>query len=232
MTAGGCQSFTPMNKFQEQPSVVILIDCWDAGVDRNQRPYQDGGRSTVKTTMYNNIVEKFSKLKKLQGVLLATYQSQEHQSLSESNLFYQNSYRAFGNYRLIPATRNQFFKDINDDGGDGTASTDPKILNYQWPGSQYAITRTWHLKLLFEKYFLNVKDIYVAGDSWNACVRTRPVGVDALLNLKRFGDLPIDSRILAMRDTVLEYSPRELEIFMNPEAHGFKQLDQDRYLIG
>jgi hypothetical protein len=147
----------------DQPSLAILIDCWDS--PNNRLP--------------QNIISFLDDNKSIHTVVLASYNCKQH----KNNHWFHKYVEIF--------VTNQVSRKIRDlshvhrvfnqsDNKYPEENTHPLILNYI-SKSAVQLTMTWLWEL---EYYLSIhpeiQNIYVLGQAWEMCVRIRPLGYEYL----------------------------------------------------
>lgn len=154
-----------------EPSLAILIDCWDLSA----LPLE---RSTAADTLSNNILEFINKTDVIETVVLSSYDC-ESETTASTELWYQNRDLIYGH-------------PYQKDNSNKERKTSPYILSYVNPCKfQIAMHQLWELKLYLSKNS-HIKNIYVLGIAWDICIRNRPLGVD---NLKQLSGVNILTNI-------------------------------------
>lgn len=144
-----------MNTIIDQPSVAILIDCWNTPALNLCR-------------MYSNIMQFINNTPAIETVVLSTYNAQPESDDSKT-IWYENYSKLF-NQRIPEFQLNTF----------PVETTVPVILNYVNDNKfQIALRHEWELKCYLT---LNphVKNVYVFGSAWDVCVKIRPLGYESL----------------------------------------------------
>jgi hypothetical protein len=152
-----------------EPSIAILIDFW-ARSDKKK------GQNLL------NFLND-SKSNSIETVVLASYNCYEE----KNTVWHQNYYYIFnggmkGTRTLIDLHFMQkFFNDYYRP--HDLEHTAPEILNYVNP-NKFQIAMLWGWE--FEYYLSknpHIKNVYVFGQAWEICVKIRPLGYEALLEI-------------------------------------------------
>jgi len=167
----------------DQPSLAILIDCWDA----------------PNKTLPQNIISFLNSMDSIQTVVLASYNCRKERETSDS-LWYQNYNKLFQNIRArkiddLGSTHTEFDKrDVFPN-----ENTEPAILNYI-NSNKFQIAMRWRWEL---DYYLElnpkIQNIYVLGMAWDMCVKVRPLGYESLREIQNINVLTNVSCVLDMQ---------------------------------
>jgi len=187
------------------PSLAIIIDLWDSrvdkGVDDNILSFLDSKESSS-----------------IETVVLASYNC--YDECYGSNIWSWNHHQIFekdSNSRTIKQLNvvHQIYNNVWRN--HPTEQTNPKVLNYVNP-DKFQIGMLWGWEL---EYYLSInphiKNIYVFGISWEYCVRNRPLGYEALLEIPNIN-------ILTKRDCVRKHLRNGLVDF-NLEPNWYHVVD-------
>jgi hypothetical protein len=168
----------------DQPSIAILIDCWDLGY------------SPPNNKLFENILE-FVENPNIHTIVLASYNAKpEH--LNSNTIWYRNYNELFYDKQPLRKIQDLFnvhklYTNIRK-----IETTDPKILNYKSP-SKFQISMHWTWQL---EYYLSlnpeIKNVYVLGASWEECVKMRPLGYEQLREINGINILINPNNILTM----------------------------------
>ena len=159
-----------------QPSIAILIDCWN--LSGSNFPIGD----RILKFLDNNTA--------IETVILASYNCREE--ISSNYLWYRNNRDYFFNeknsrkikdlyhiHRIYNKHNTRFQNEY----------THPVILNYV-NHNKFQISMQWGWEL---EYYLEmnpyIKNVYVLGIAWDVCVKVRPLGYDALSEIKNINVL-------------------------------------------
>jgi hypothetical protein len=160
----------------DQPSLAIIIDCWDIGLD----------------PIPSNILSFIESTPSIESVVLASYNCRVERQ-SSAALWYQNYNKLF---RSESASRN--IKDLTqvhevyekNDTKFKNEKTDPLLLDYVNPKLfQIAMRWRWELDYYLETLNPHIKNIYIFGAAWDECVKIRPLGYDSLSELGKINVL-------------------------------------------
>lgn len=155
-------------------SAAILIDCWDLNTPPSK-------------VLYNNIINFLNSNDQIKTVILASYNCWSERNTQ--NIWWQNNIDFFSKHQSLRSIRDMWHmqKEYYQFSPNATSfneeHTDPLILNYlNNTKYQIAMTETWELIHYLSKN-PSIKNLYVCGLSWNECVKLRPLGYDALLEI-------------------------------------------------
>lgn len=168
----------------DQPSIAILIDCWD------------NGDSPPNATLFSNILS-FINHPVISTVVLASYNARlEH--INSNAKWYRNYNEMFYDKQPLRKIRDlssvhKFYESNHPD-----ETTDPRILYYT-ADNQFQIAMNWTWEL---EYYLTlhpeIKNVYVLGAAWESCVKIRPLGYEQLTEVTGINILTNPSCILTM----------------------------------
>lgn len=168
-------------KVYEMNDIAILIDCWDQPVHR-YKIYSFLTRTDYR--MILNSKKFINNNNKIKTIILSSYQCSDDEVLSNS-IWYQNRRRK---------TRNIFPGKEHLKNGWPTMTTSPMLLNWVIPSK-------FQIALFFEDEIKNIllnekiDNIYLFGQSWNKCLKTRPLGYDSLIKIIKENNLNTKLRI-------------------------------------
>ena len=156
-----------------QPSLAILIDCWDK-------------TSSGKTNMLGySILPVLENSPHIQTIVLASYNCRT-EKLAGEFLWHHNYFKMFitnprqRKIKTLAHIHNEYNR-YNTQFPD--EKTIPNILNYiNLNKFQIAMLWSWELEYYLENN-KEIKNIYVFGGAWEECVRTRPLGYEALAEI-------------------------------------------------
>lgn len=185
------------------PSIAILIDCWKS--PKANRPLEN---------CYDRIINFLNTTDSIQTVVLSSYNcNSEH--INSEYLWYQNN-----TLMCDESTRKKIhhLKHAHDflrqyDNKFIEEQTDPLILRYLNP-KKYQISMLWWWEL---EYYLSlhpeIKNIYFLGQSWEECIRNRPLGFKSVL------EETTNLNILTNDQCVMrqEHSAPQLDLSTDPE---------------
>jgi hypothetical protein len=153
------------------PSIAILIDCWETKWNEHAK------------TCFDNIINILDDTESITTVVLATYNCKSERYTTNS-IWAQNNVMMCENstrkkiHCMKDAYDHLYMYDNNKN--HKLEQTDPTIWNYINP-TKYQISMHWWWEL---EYYLSlhpeIKNIYFLGISWEQCVRTRPLGYEAV----------------------------------------------------
>jgi len=151
------------------PSIAILIDFWE----RSNR------------TKGQNLLDFLndSKSNSIETVVLASYNCYEEKN-TIWHWNYNNTFNSTNKRTRTLIDLHFMQKYFNENYHPHKVEhTDPAILNYVNPNKfQIAMLCGWELE-----YYLSInphiKNVYVFGQAWEMCVKNRPLGYDALLEI-------------------------------------------------
>jgi hypothetical protein len=147
----------------DQPSLAILIDCWDSPND----------------ILPQNIISFLDSADSIQTVVLASYNCKQ----LENKHWFEKYVEIFATNQ--PSKKIKDLYDVhweyNKRPSFPERKTHPLILNYVNENKiQINMTRLWELE-----YYLSIcpkiKNIYVLGKSWEECIKNRPLGYKNLI---------------------------------------------------
>ena len=163
--------FTYINMITSLPSIAILIDCWESS-----------SLNIKAENCYYKINNFLDTTDSIKTIVLASYNCKTEYQIGEY-IWYQNNV-----LMCRQSTRKKIIhlKQAHDylnryDNKHAEEKTDPIILNYVNSNS-HQISMRWWWEL--EYYLLlhpEIKNIYFFGQAWEECVRTRPLGYEAIL---------------------------------------------------
>ena len=153
-----------------EPSLAILIDCWTIPSDTN---------------LHTNITDYLSTNPAISAVVLASYNCKQEFSHNKS-IWYTNHHMMF-NADTAPRKIRELYHvhrmHLVRDTAFKIEHTHPTILDYvDSSRSQIAMLWPWQL----EYYLLlnpTIKNVYVFGAAWDICVKKRPLGYAALVEI-------------------------------------------------
>jgi hypothetical protein len=156
-----------------EPSLAILIDCWDIPPD-------------IEPTLYNTILDCVANDSAVNTIILASYNCKKELTHSRS-VWYTNNHALYGPnnpLRKIKELNHVHRLHVARDTTYDTERTHPSILNYTSP-SKFQIAMHWAWQL---EYYLHlnpeIKNVYVFGVAWDRCVRNRTLGYLALTEIQ------------------------------------------------
>jgi hypothetical protein len=167
-----------------QPSIAILIDCWNHG----DTPPND--------VLFSNIL-KFIKNPSIKTVVLASYNARpEH--VNSNAIWYRNYNELFYDKQPLRKIQDLFNVHKIYQTEHSIETTDPRILHYIDDGIfQIAMNWSWELD-----YYLTlhpeIKNVYVLGAAWESCVKIRPLGYEQLTEINGINILIETTCILTM----------------------------------
>jgi hypothetical protein len=173
----------------DQPSLAILIDCWH-------------GSPPWPNLHHPAILSYIEKNQSIKTVVLASYNCREEQN-SGNTIWYQNYNKFFmhSNLRKIRDLECIHRQHNQRDTRFPNEITNPLILNYV-NIDKFQISMLWMWEL---EYYLelnpDIKNIYVFGAAWEECVKKRPLGYEALKELKNINIMTKQSCIKSFDGT-------------------------------
>jgi hypothetical protein len=174
----------------DQPSLAILIDCWDI-------------KNISSKKLYSRVLSKIDTNTNINTTVLASYNCKEEKKRSDCS-WYRNYYDFF---QLQHHSRN--IKDLEyvhrvfemHDTKFPNEHTDPLVLNYLNNNTyQIAMRWRWELEFYLSKN-THIKNIYVMGVAWEQCVKVRPLGYESLSEIKDINILVDTDCVLTMQHT-------------------------------
>ena len=183
-----------MTDFCSNPSLVILIDCWNTN-DRNDLD-----------TM-NRIVEFCSTASGPQAIALATYASFKGEEIVKEEPWYSNSKNLFYDRTRWEPLRDVWdqARFIDNPGPDSFTYSTVANLPHTNQHSDKNFFILWHHDQL--AYYLNyirpsIRNIILAGFHWNSCIRWRRMGHEGLSRLVKYKIISPEIQILTNRNLV------------------------------
>lgn len=153
----------------DQPSIAILIDCWDLG------------DTPPNARLYSNILD-FLKNSNIETVVLASYHANAEMRNS-TDIWYENYDTLFFKTQPLRKVKNLYNLQKIYHFTDYARRTDPRILNYVC-SDKFQIAMLWSWQL---EYYLQwnprFKNIYVLGAAWEQCIKKRPLGYSQLTEI-------------------------------------------------
>lgn len=169
-----------MNNIINQPSLAIIIDPYFVGRFTDKTPLE---------TLYEQIILFLDSNENIKTVILAAYDCNIPRKKSEHNLWYTN-YRRFMNTSTTRIMKDLFhihrfyLQSQLNSGMIDLHTPDPLILNYiNHDKFQIAMTWGWELTQYLSQN-TELKNVYILGSAWSQCVKTRPLGYDAISEFK------------------------------------------------
>ena len=154
-----------------QPSLAILIDCWDSQ------------RSDGKNALDYQILSFLEDSPHIQTIVLASYCCRR-ENVEQRSVWHQNYNKMFkGTHaprkiRELADVHNSYNHKADEPHNNN--ATHPNILNYiNLNKFQIAMLWLWELEYYLENN-KEIKNIYVFGAAWEDCVRRRSLGYEAL----------------------------------------------------
>ena len=168
----------------DQPSIAILIDCWDLG------------DTPPNKILFANIL-KFIENPNIHTIILASYNARpEH--LESDAVWYKNYNELFDMQQPLRKMKDLLNVHKIYQTNYPIETTDPRILHYESP-SKFQISMNWCWQL---EYYLSlhpeIKNVYVLGTAWESCVKIRPLGYEQLTEVNGINILTNPSCILTM----------------------------------
>ena len=169
------------SKILDQPSLAIIIDPWFAG------------RFTHKSTLeqlYERIILFLENNQNIQTVVLASYDCKT----SESSIWHNNYNDFIKNHstriiRDLSQVHRLHLQLKRNSTIIVPRTTDPLILNY-CNHDKFQIAMEWGWELThYLSQNTHIKNFYVLGSAWSACVKDRPLGYEALGEFKNINVL-------------------------------------------
>jgi hypothetical protein len=167
-----------------QPSIAILIDCWD------------NGDTPPNALLFSNIIS-FINNPLIKTVVLASYNARpEH--INSNAIWYRNYNELFYDKQPLRKIRDlssvhKFYQTEHP-----IETTDTRILNYQ-SSDKFQIAMNWSWEL---EYYLSlnpeIKNVYVLGAAWESCIKIRPLGYEQLTEINGINVLIDTTCILTM----------------------------------
>lgn len=157
-----------MVELLEQPSLAIIIDCW-----------ANNGYNSAQTKNYENVLHNIAEQIKnnefIKSVAIASY-ANEGDFCSFEDQFIKNSLDFFVNETKWDILRN-LWKNAKF-GYDKDFFTHNIIKEIKFRDNQCVFSVFNNLDILYYCNFINpsIRNIYFFGQSWNVCVKDRPVG--------------------------------------------------------
>ena len=198
------------SKILDQPSLAIIIDPW--------LPDSLGGKSTL-GQLYERIILFLENNQYIQTVILASYDCKATETMLESNLWHTN-YRSFMNtnpprmIRDLSQVHRLHLQLKRNSTIIVRQTTDPLILNYR-NHDKFQIAMEWGWELT---YYLSqnthIKNVYVLGSSWSACVKERPLGYEALGEFKNINILTSTD---CVNDRQIDHSHNPVNLDNDPQ---------------
>jgi hypothetical protein len=176
----------PMIDVLDQPSIAVLIDCWE---------HDD----TNSIELYKNIVSVLNELDSIKTVVLSSYHRKKKKELNSIWHHNRNDYfcKKYKNCKKIQdlSEVHRYFEDKKFT--NKHCITDNSILNYiNADKLQIAMHWRWELDLYLSNN-PDISNIYVFGSAWEECIKTRPLGYDSLSEIK---DINILTNITCVSD--------------------------------
>jgi hypothetical protein len=166
-----------------QPSLAILIDCWESPNPNKELP--------------NNIISFIEKNDNIDTVALASYNCKQ----ADNRHWFHNYVEIFNTKQTSRKIRDLSYvhKVFNQyDNKYPTENTNQIILDYV-NKNKTQLTMTWLWEL---EYYLStrpdIKNIYVLGQTWENCVRIRPLGYQNLIEMPNVNILTNTNCVLTM----------------------------------
>ena len=209
------------NKILNQPSLAIIIDPW----------LPDGlGCKSILEQLYERIILFLENNQNIQIVILASYDCKTSETMLESNLWHTN-YRSFMNtnpprmIRDLKQIHRLHLQSIRNSTIIVAQTTDPLILNYR-NHDKFQIAMEWGWELT---YYLSqnthIKNVYVLGSAWSACVKERPLGYEALGEFKNINVL---TNIDCVNDQQIDHNHNPVNL---DQDHQWQKLTNKIYLL-
>lgn len=170
-----------ISKFEENQlfheSLLIIIDPWEGKtIDQNQ----------IRQNLCQKIITKSNLIPNLRAVVLSSYETNDY--LYDPSEYHKNSIDLFFNNQPLTSIRKQLKESYLDKTPEKSCRTHRLIYNHIWSVNQYAALETWQIVYLLNRTFhRRVKNIFYAGLFWDACIKTRPVGWEEILNYSKEG---------------------------------------------
>ena len=183
----------------DQPSIAILIDCWEdpqRWKKSKQYPVDKMKKYFIQTIL--NFIESNQNIT---TVVLASYSATQEYGEAD-HIWYKNNREFYGTaklnkIRLLYHAHHQFYKDFSKE----PTTTNQTILNYV-NLDKFQISMHWLWEL---EYYLSlhpeIKNVYVFGEAWEVCVRSRPLGYFSLLEIPNINILTNTTCVLGMAMT-------------------------------
>jgi hypothetical protein len=182
---------------ENRKSIAVLIDCWDPNQTKDNFSIEE--RNTRLQTFYN-IVKTVPEIPNLAAVILSTYDSNEYLS----DLSYYNNTQHLFLSQEVNYIKENYYRTLSSYQFKGE-KTYESILRNIWPCMSYGMTEAWQLEYLINRKIPKVQNIFFLGMHLNMCVTGRPIGVNALKVLKKYGHLNNDVNFFTIRHCVIEW---------------------------
>lgn len=210
-------------------NLAILIDLWqeeyeDVTADKKIILTETPKHSffynrMIKIPQYrlsDSIINFIESRLDISTIILASYEIVEE--IESEYVWYENSRKLLGKERFYK--KNSFFK--KNQKNTEKIKTDSRILNWKTNKKQIAMHYLYELKILLEK---NAYDaIYFCGESWETCVRQRPLGYEKVSNLIK--KMQINTAIRVRQDCVLTETNN---FFIPSQNPNWKKIDSKEY---
>ena len=177
--------------------IAILIDCWETTYSKKKIEWSDD------YIMFNSIKTFIETTPSINTIILASYQSYD----KRTSVWYKNCEQLIGKELFRQ-------KDLTIEVRPFVLwETAESLLNWESDRYQIAVHELWEFELLLEQR--HVGDIYLCGQSLENCIRTRPLGYNALAQFIK--DRKLTSRILIKDNCVNDSNGNIFNLDNNPD---------------
>lgn len=196
-------------------SIVVLIDLWQPNWKKEEFPNKKNW------DMIDNIITFINSNNNISTVILANYNVKKSETLSDT-VWYKTQNKLFGNNIRFIQESEEYFK--NGPKVKGFIDSAQDILNYNNKSIfQIAMRNFWELNYYIENIDQNIKNIYLCGGAWEACVKYRPLGCYELYkNLSNKG-----ISIFANPNCIIDFSYNFPNLNLESD---WKWIENDTYL--
>jgi hypothetical protein len=194
-----------MTMHLEGGSIVVLIDCWN-------RPSKNSSANNTNLLeqMIENILKEISNIPDLSAVILATYESVEYKN--SNNRYYTQADELFNTHQPIAYVRD-IYQNLNY-GNYSQKATNSKILEHDFPVNQLAMVNPYQIEYYIQMVVPHVKNIFFFGQSWNLCVKHRPIGYESISKLIKWNHLSRDTKLFTLNNCILDFDTITNELFI------------------